>query len=172
MEIGLNCKAQTSFDGQNPALGIHILEGVDMDFDRIERRQKKKMQAVYQPPIELRNFVTRDRQAVLSGLKDEEFDAMLHFSDKAYNGPVALRIDDFPMEFKADVWRALLQFNKPQQKFLLNVLVKGMAIELAAKLTKRSKSHWQDWLTKIALPALRESLKDYCIDGKLVLRGK
>ena len=169
METQMNCKGETVFGGQTSGFGDLNMKGVNMDFDKEMQRQEKEMQGYSQPPIKLRNFITGKPQKVLTGLDPSELNEKLHFSDKAYNGPVALRIDDFPMEFKADVWRALRRFNKRQQTFLLNVLVRGMSIEIAAKLTNRSKSHWQDWLTKIALPALREVLADYAPNGKLTL---
>jgi len=181
MKTGLNCKVETVFDSGDRSFDPYNMKGVKMksgqrynnrqvNLVQLESQQAAEMKRTTVEPIKLRNFVTGKKQRVINGMTSDQLERCADFSDKAYNGPIALRVDDFPMEFKMDVRRALMKFGPLQREFLFNVLVRGLSVEFASKLTRKTRHHWEVWLARFALPTLRTALAEYAPQGKLVLK--
>lgn len=72
-------------------------------------------------------------------------------------------------ELKKDVADALKQFSPAERRIIFRVLIQGQSIDLATKGSKYSTAHWVHWFRTKALPSLRESLKDYQENGKVVI---
>ena len=77
--------------------------------------------------------------------------------------------DDPNPELKLDVLRALKQFSVAERRIIFRVFIQGQSVDLATKGSKKSSSYWHYWLQHTALPKLRQTLKDYCVNGKVVL---
>ena len=86
----------------------------------------------------------------------------------ADGGFQALRQDPH-VELKIDVTAALRMFSPAERRILSRVFIQGQAVDLATKGSRKSSSYWHYWLQHTALPKLRNALKDYNENGKVVL---
>lgn len=72
-------------------------------------------------------------------------------------------------ELKKDVADALRKFSPAERRIIFRVFVQGQSVDLATKGSMKSSSFWHNWLQTKALPYLRNQLKDYQENGKVVL---
>ena len=64
-------------------------------------------------------------------------------------------------ELKFDMGRALAMFSPAERRIILRVYVQGQSIDVATRGSKKSRSYWEHFLRTVAIPRLRDSLKDY-----------
>jgi hypothetical protein len=72
-------------------------------------------------------------------------------------------------ELKKDMAQALSKFSPVERRIIFRVLIQGQSLALATKHSKFSYGYWYNWLHTNALPALRKSLSDYHVNGKVVI---
>ena len=73
------------------------------------------------------------------------------------------------IELKIDVTTALRVFSPGERRIISRVFIQGQSVDLATKGSKKSSSYWHYWLQHAALPKLRNALKNYNENGKVVV---
>lgn len=131
----------------------------------------------YQRTIELRNWVTGEKQNVITLDPTELFDDADYDEDDGINQSHLFSrtqtfrglTTDVNFELQTDVRDALRHFNPIEQRILYRVLIQGQSVDEATKKMKHGRGRWQVWLNTVALPRLRAMLADYSEKGKVVL---
>jgi hypothetical protein len=73
------------------------------------------------------------------------------------------------LDLRFDLNKALSDFTQVQKRIIFKVYVQGIPIEVACKQSHKSSSWWTYWLREKALPKLRQRLKDYYVNGKVIV---
>lgn len=108
------------------------------------------------------------KRASFTNVQGEREEVLLFDTQNESMEETALAVDSHP-ELRLDLRRALSQFNRQERRVLFRRLVQRQSMTVATQnMKKRSASWWRKWYKDVALPKLRESLKDYW-DGKEVV---
>lgn len=159
--------------GQNRA-------AVDYTMREISKMQTKQLQteAPVEHPLE---SVGLTREQEIEQIVNEEYQR-----ERAFGKEVVLLSPDFltmlgetgqcsalshdaQLDLKKDIGAALKQFSPAERHIIFRVFVQGQSIDLATKGSRFSTSFWKHRISTYILPKLRESLKDYCVNGKVVM---
>jgi len=82
----------------------------------------------------------------------------------------ALLVREDQPELRYDLTKALGMFTVQERRVLMRVLLYRQSVSYATRyMKKRSTRTWRRWMKERALPKLRRVLRDYKVDGKVVV---